>query len=277
MAEGLKKRSKTVKINVGEFPTVDLMPASRLEEIAKKAAKASWTARVISATVIMALIGAGSFGFKYWNQMLYDQQVSQKTAIESRIAELADVDKALSIQIQINENIKNSTLAQINWVELLQRVQSNLPETSGLTDFGVLAGGYQEGEPAVGIQMTIASPEPISYSQMLIALEGVPGFVGPLLLGNITTTNAPGPAGPDGEPGPDVFVYSYPLSFSVDISILLSAQQTPSNPDGDEAPSEAPGDEQEPATEGQEGLAPEATPTPLPTNPSETATEGESP
>lgn len=225
MAKSTKKRAKTVKINVGEFPFADLMPQSRIDAIERKKATKEWVGRIIGAVVIMLLVSAGSVAFKIWNQMQYDAQVDKKAEIDLSISGLADVDRAVSIQLMIEENIKTATVAQINWVDLIERVQSNLPPNSSLKTFNVAAGGYMDNQAAVGIQMTITSSEPIAYSMLSSTVTSIPGFMGDLEIGNMTAASAPGPADPDGRPPGTVSTYTYPIAFSLDTSILLHKQQ----------------------------------------------------
>lgn len=223
-----KKRNKTVKINVGEFPYVDIMPSSRHEAIERGIAKGQWMRRVTGSLIVVLIASGGAFGYKLYNQGLYDAEVLSKNSVEQQIAQRSDVDQALTIKTMVEENIKKSVANEIDWDELLKRVQGNLPENSQLSTISVMTGGTIEGKPSVGVQIQIISQFPIAYSQVVTALSGVPGIITDSLeIGNMSSVSTPGPLDANGKATDAVLAYTYPITFSIDTSLLRFVKGEP--------------------------------------------------
>lgn len=251
-------KKKVVKINVGQFPYVDIMPQSRIDSIERGIAKSKWTRFVVAGTVFALVLSAGSVGFKFLEQINYDQAVSEKDAVEALIKTNGEVDAALTIRDSLTSNLLSSSASTINWQDLIQRVSQNLPSNSSLVSFQVQTGGIEEGKPAIALLVNIASTEPIAYSTVLESFGQINGLVdGSLAIGNLFA---------QGSIEAGDLRYIYPVAFSIDTSILSNLFSYLTN--GSEAPAapEKLNEEQlEPEAPAAEGT-PEETPTEEATN-----------
>lgn len=200
------------KINVGEFPYVDIMPVSRRDAIERGIAKAKWVKIVTAGTIVAVVLSAGSFGFKFINQLSHDSAVNAQASVEEEIATFADVDNALTIRDYITNNILRSSEASVKWQDIMQRVRSNLPANSELTSFEVVTGGTNDKDASVAVLVSIASAEPIAYSTVLDSFGKINGLIdGSLQIGNLATQGSA--EGGDAK-------YVYPVAFSIDNSVL---------------------------------------------------------
>jgi len=207
-------KKRTPKINVGEYPYADIMPISRKDAIDRAIAKAKWTKIVSYGVIVAIVISAGSFGFKFFEQLNYDGAVRDQSAIETEIATHADVDGALTIRDTITGNILRASAATINWQDLMNRVSSNLPDNSKLTSFEVKTGGVDKEKPAIAVLVNISSEQPIAYSAVLDSFSNINGLVdGSLQIGDLFAQGS----AEDGD-----LRYIYPVAFSIDGSILAN-------------------------------------------------------
>lgn len=205
-----KGRSKGPKLVVGDFPYVSLMPANRLNAIEVEEAKTKWIKTVGAGIVIAVVIAVASVGFKIIHQIGYDGAKQDAAAVEASILKFGEVDDALTIKSSIEGEIIEGTANTINWQDIQNRIAQNLPTGSSITTFNVNTGGTESDENSVSVFVNVSSIQPIAYAQILDSFGKVPGLVpDTLLIGDLTSLTQ----------SSDV-VYSYPVAFSIDGSIL---------------------------------------------------------
>jgi hypothetical protein len=231
MAEKAKRAPK-VKLNVGEFPTVDIMPVSRRNTIELKLARAKWTKNLITAVAVGVVLSTAAFGFRVYNQLQYDAAVSEQELVESQINTEAnvDIDHALTLRETLKVNVQTGGLTAIKWQDLESRITNQLPNNVTITALSISTGGIDEGAPAATMLMSITSPQPITYSTTFDAFNNIDGIVeGTVKIGNLTGT-----AGSTEGEGSS---YTYPVAFSIDTSVLANPLEAV---EGETAPLEAP-------------------------------------
>lgn len=210
-------KKRVPKINVGEFPYIDIMPLSRREAIERGVAKTKWIKIVTGGAVVALILSLGAVGFNFSEQINYDNALSAQKAVETKIAAHSDVDNALTLKDLLTKNVDKASKSSIQWGELHKRISENLPEGSTLTSLDALTGGTIEKKPAVAVLTNISSDEPIAYSKVLDAFSKIPGLVdGSLQIGNMFAQKSTDPT-----TGNPTTVYVYPVAFSVDSSILV--------------------------------------------------------
>lgn len=206
-----KGRVKGPKLVVGDFPYVSLMPANRLNAIEVEEAKSKWIKTVGAGVVIAIVIAVASVGFKVIHQIGYDNAKVDAAAVEASILKFGEVDNALTIKSGIEGEIIEASANSVNWQDLQNRIAQNLPSGSSITTFNVTTGGKEGEESSVSVFVNVSALEPLDYAQILDSFGKVSGILPEgLLIGDLTST------GSDGEQT----IYSYPVSFTVDTSIL---------------------------------------------------------
>lgn len=212
-------KKKNPKINVGEYAYADLMPISRKTAIERGQARSKWIKIVIQGAVVAVILCVGAIGFRGFEQVNYNNAMSEQEKVEAQIKTHAEVDRALTLRDLLKGNILKASSSAINWQDLLHRVSSNLPEDSTLSSFQVETGGTstEEGSPTAAILVTVSSLQPIAYSQVLESFGKVPGLIGEtLLIGDMTTSSG------TNADGNEVTVYLYPVAFNIDQTILAN-------------------------------------------------------
>lgn len=206
-----KGRAKGPKLVVGDFPYVSLMPANRLNAIEVEEAKTKWLKTVGAGVVIAIVIGVASVGFKVIHQISYDNAKQDAAAVESSILKFGEVDNALTIKSGIEGEILEGSANSINWQDLQSRIAQNLPGGSSITTFNVNTGGTETDSSSVSVFVNVSSLQPIAYAQILDSFGKVSGIIpDSLLIGDLTSSGSAG----------EQAVYSYPVAFTVDTSIL---------------------------------------------------------
>lgn len=205
------KRRKTPKINVAEFPYVDIMPQSRRDAIDRDVAAAQWK-RILAWTAIIAVVvSLGSVGFRFYTQLLNDSANSKLSAVETKIDSYASVDEALTIENGINANITTATANSIGWIDLLSRIQSGIPSGASPGNLNVITGGTKA--VSVAVSVDISSTKPITYAEVKGSLENIKGILPEsILIGDMDSSTTDSGR-----------VYTYSVAFSVDDSLLLHA------------------------------------------------------
>lgn len=206
-----KGRSKGPKLVVGDFPYVSLMPANRLNAIEVEEAKGKWIKTVGAGVVIAIVIGVAAVGFKVIHQISYDNAKQDAAAVEASILEFGEVDNALTIKTGIEGEITQGSANSINWQDLQNRISQNLPGGSSITTFDVVTGGKEGDASSAAVFVNVSALEPLDYAQILDSFGKVSGIIpDSLLIGDLTSTGSDG----------SQIVYSYPVSFTVDSTVL---------------------------------------------------------
>lgn len=205
---------KNTKINVGEFPYVDIMPTSRRNSIERGLARKKWIKIVSTGAVFAVLLSAGAVGFRFYEQMNQDSALSSQAAVESSIKTHAAVDTVLTLRDTLTRNVLRSSASTINWQDLMARIQNNLPSSSSIVSFETQTGGTLKDKPAIAVLVSIASTQPIAYSTVLESFGHINGLVdGSLEIGDLFA---------QGTADKGDVKYVYPVAFSVDSSILAT-------------------------------------------------------
>lgn len=206
-----KGRVRGPKLVVGDFPYVSLMPANRLNAIEVEEAKSKWIKTVGAGVVIAIVIAVASVGFKVIHQISYDSAKQDAAAVEASILEFGEVDNALTIKTGIESEITQGSANSINWQDLQNRITQNLPGGSSITTFNVSTGGKEGDKSSAAVFVNVSALEPLDYAQILDSFGKVSG-INPdsLIIGDLTSTGSDG----------SQIIYSYPVSFTVDTSIL---------------------------------------------------------
>ena len=204
-------KKRIPKINVGEFPYVNIMPQSRLAAIESGVAKAKWIKIIGVGVAFAAVVCLGSVGFGIVAQINQDSAISAQADVEKTIKSNAIVDSALTIRDSLTKDILRSSASTIKWQDLESRVRTNLPGDSELVSFQAVTGGTEKGKTAVAVLVSIASTQPIEYSKVLKSFSNISGLVdGSLQIGNLSA---------QGNLLSNDLKYVYPVAFSVDSSI----------------------------------------------------------
>lgn len=205
---------QTPKINVGEFPYIDIMPLSRREVIEKKVAKQKWIKFVTIGAIVAVILSAGAGGFRFLEQFNHDKAASDQAAVEKNIDTFSEVDDALTIRDSVTDKILNASASSVEWEEIISRITSNLPSDSVLTSLEVQTGGITESEPAIAVLVSISSSQPIAYSKVLESFGNIDGLVdGSLKIGNLFAQGSV-------ENGDSKYIY--PVAFSIDNTVLAN-------------------------------------------------------
>jgi hypothetical protein len=206
---------KTPKINVGEFPYADIMPASRKRAIESQVTKKKWIKIVGGGVIVAIVLSAGAFGFKVFTQLSYDSAVANKQTVEDQINANAEADNALTIFDSRSSSIEAASASQLRWSELLTKLEEVKPAGSSFKTVQIMPGGSASDEAAVAIVVDLQSTEPLGYSESYDSFSRMPGLVdGQIAIGNLTS----GITGDSAEN--TATAYSYSIGLLIDGSYL---------------------------------------------------------
>ncbi len=205
-------RKRIPKINVGEYPYANLMPASRNEILLAGKAKEQWIKIVIGSAVVAVILTGGSFGWQLVQANNLAAVEKSQASVEAKIKEFAAVDSTMTIRDGRLSDIERAGANAINWQKLATEISSNLPQGSSLSSFNALTGGTKEGEPSTAIVVTISSAQPIDYSNVLESFSVMDGVTdGSVVIGDLASSNSNAEV-----------AYEYSVAFSMDNTFLLS-------------------------------------------------------
>jgi type II secretory pathway pseudopilin PulG len=201
--------SVAVATTIGGAPRVNLMPKAEAERRERSALVARWGGMLVVALIIVLAAAALTFWLQFTASMRLVAENARTNALLTQIADLSDVQKALSLESELIDYRAEAMATDLEWSELIAIVSAALPADVTVAGFSLAPGGIpQTDEPAteIGVSgtLTLESATVEDIVPLTRALRGAEGVLG--VEGWSSVVNEDG-------------VYSYEVRLVVDQSI----------------------------------------------------------
>lgn len=202
-------RNKSPRLPINKYASIDLIPDSHKDLIAKENTSRGWRYAVflIAGLCALTIVFGIIMKINYAHQINVEKSSQQDLTVQ--ISQYADVDSALTAQKEASEALNKAAGAEVNWGGLLGKVNEALPEGTRISSMSISTGGVKDTSSAV--TLNLSSSQTLDYSDVLQKIKAIDG------LSNVQI----GGLSMDGD---DTYVYT--VSFNIDTSILTQKYKT---------------------------------------------------
>lgn len=208
--ESQANQRKKAKIDFGQAPRVDLLPASEKERRARIALAQRWGAIAVGAIAVIGLLSSAALGWRLMSSSALTSEQNTSSSLLASLAGFSEVSTALNTTERVNSLRPRAMSTDIDWVGVYRSLDEKLPSGAEIVGLSMAVGGAPTGDvpaestPGVFIASTIESTDPVDHAELMQSFATIPGVLGV----NMTLLT---------ESGTGAYFYDTTISFNQDI------------------------------------------------------------